>query len=429
MLKMMPPFDNAESKPSYSKLIDFIKISLFGLALSALWNGLNVLIIPLRILDLVNEAQKSTYLSFLVGSGLLLAILVQPMVGALSDHLKFSWGRRRPFILLGGLLVLIFLPGITMVSNYPGLFIVYCLLQISSNTAQSPYQGFIPDLVPEERRGVASGVKTILELIGGLAFVQLISFLVGSDRLGTGGPWLWLPLGSIAAVLLLMLLPTIFLIKESPRMVRAEKGWLLTAVRGFKINLRTDSSFLWFLVSRLLVLTAFTTLQKFALFFLRDTFGLIDPVRMTANLVIIVGLSTLIAAYLAGHFSDRIGRRVIGISSGLLGVVGLLILFFSHNFTQVLVGGSIAGLASGTFMSVNWALATDLVPRGEEARFLGLTNFATAGSSAVTLFIVGPLIDFFNAREPGLGYSVMFLSCIVYVIAGTLMLLKVRRNR
>ena len=87
-----------------------------------------------------------------------------------------------------------------------------------------------------------------------------------------------------------------------------------------------------------------------------------------------------------------------------------------------------AGLASGTFMSVNWALATDLVPHGEEARFLGLTNIATAGSSAATLFIVGTLIDFFNARESGLGYSVMFLICMIYVIAGTLMLLKIKRK-
>ena len=278
------------------------------------------------------------------------------------------------------------------------------------------------------RNRMASGVKTILELIGGLAFVQLISLLMDSDRLSTDGSWLWLPLGLIAAVLLLTLLPTILFVKEFPGQGNTKDGWLAAAVRGFKINLRTESSFLWFLVSRLLVLTAFTTLQKFALFFLRDTFGLTDPVRMTANLVIMVGISTLIAAYLAGHFSDRLGRRIIGISSGLFGFIGLLVLFVARSFTQVLIGASMAGLASGTFMSVNWALATDLVPRGEEARFLGLTNIATAGSSAVTLFIVGPLIDFFNARESGLGYSVMFLICMIYVIAGTLMLLKIKRK-
>lgn len=426
-MAMLPVVDT-DNKPSYSKPIDFIKISLLGLALSALWNGLNVLIIPLRILDLVNEAQKSTYLSFIIGSGLFLAILVQPVVGALSDRSKFRWGRRRPFILLGGLLVLILLPGVAVVSNYVSLFILYCLLQISSNTAQSPYQGFIPDLVPEKRRGMASGVKTILELIGGLAFVQLISLLMDIDRLSTGGTWLWLPLGLIAAILLLMLLSTVIFVREFPGQGNTKERWFTAAVRGFKIDLRKESSFLWFLVSRLLVLTAFTTLQKFALFFLRDTFGLTDPVRMTANLVIIVGISTLIAAYLAGHFSDRLGRRTIGISSGFFGFIGLLVLFVARNFTQVLIGASMAGLASGTFMSVNWALATDLVPRGEEARFLGLTNIATAGSSAVTLFIVGPLIDFFNARESGLGYSVMFLICMIYVIAGTLMLFKIRRK-
>ena len=76
-------------------------------------------------------------------------------------------------------------------------------------------------------------------------------------------------------------------------------------------------------------------------------------------------------------------------------------------------------------MSTNWALATDLVPEGEEARYLGLTNIATAGGAALAR-LIGPVIDFFNASSPNLGYSVMLGACFIYFIIGSAMLLKVK---
>ena len=88
--------------------------------------------------------------------------------------------------------------------------------------------------------------------------------------------------------------------------------------------------------------------------------------------------------------------------------------------------GSLLGLSFGAFMSANWALATDLVAKGEEARYLGLTNLATAGGSALTLFIMGPIIDHFNAYSAGFGYKVMFLVCFICLVVGPLLLLKIK---
>ena len=79
-------------------------------------------------------------------------------------------------------------------------------------------------------------------------------------------------------------------------------------------------------------------------------------------------------------------------------------------------------------MSSNWALATDLVARGEEARYLGLTNLATAGGAALAR-LIGPVIDFFNSYTPGLGYQVMLGACFVYFVAGSMLLLKIKKVR
>jgi len=92
----------------------------------------------------------------------------------------------------------------------------------------------------------------------------------------------------------------------------------------------------------------------------------------------------------------------------------------------VVLSGVLLGICFGAFMSSNWALATDLVATGEEARYLGLTNLATAGGSALTLFIIGPMIDRFNKYSSGLGYQTMFLVAFTCLVIGSLLVLKIK---
>ncbi len=136
---------------------DYFKITMLVFATTALWQSMHSIILPIRVLDFVPEAEKNTYLGLLTSTGLILAMLVQPIVGAFSDRCGSGWGRRRPFIFAGIALLVLLLPGVGLASSYAVLFTIYCLLQISSNTAQSTHQGFIPDLVPDNKRGLASG--------------------------------------------------------------------------------------------------------------------------------------------------------------------------------------------------------------------------------------------------------------------------------
>ena len=76
-------------------------------------------------------------------------------------------------------------------------------------------------------------------------------------------------------------------------------------------------------------------------------------------------------------------------------------------------------------MSTNWALATDLVAKGEEARYLGLTNLATAGGAALAR-LIGIAIDPLNAYSHGLGYQVMLGACFIYFAVGSVLLLKIK---
>jgi len=410
---------------NHFRRIDYIKITVFGFALAALWGSLHTIIIPLRLLDFVAEPQKNTYLGLLTFTGLVVAMAVQPIAGAISDRSGSGWGRRRPYILLGTILAILFLPGIGFSRSYAAIFILYCLLQASSNTAQGPYQAFIPDLMPKAKRGLASGVKGLLEILGGVTLLYPTALFMDRYSTGEGGFWLWLALGALAFVLLAAMIATVLTVKEQPG--RGSQLPLLSALnKSFKIDVKTNRDFIWFLVSRLLIFMAFTTMQTFALYFLQDVVGVTNPAAAMARFSIAAVVGMLAVVYLAGRISDRIGRRPLVVCSGLLGALGIaLVFFFQQSYTVIMLCGGLLGISFGAFISTNWALATDLVPKGEEARYLGLTNLATAGGSALAR-LVGPLIDFFNGYSSGLGYSAMLLICFVCFVVGSLLPMRIK---
>lgn len=419
---------------------DYLKITVLVFATTALWQGMHGIILPLRVLDFVPEADKNTALGLLISTGLILAMIVQPVVGAISDRSGFSWGRRRPFILLGALFLLLFLPGIGLSGSYVVLFAIYCLLQISSNTVQGPHQGFIPDLVPEGKRGLASGVKGLLEILGGVALLYPIAIFMDNYAIDQGSQWLWLSLALPGIVLLVFMVVTILTVREQPRsgglqpptinlnagiMLRRCLLWLRPPrIISF---IKAHRSFFWFLASRLFFFLAMAVIQRFALYFLRDIIETDDPAEAVFRFSILAVIGMLVVVYPAGRLSDRMGRKPIAFSSAILGSLGILIIILYQSYASIMIAAGILGVATGAFSSTNWALATDLVVKGKEARYLGLANMATAGAG-VLAGLVGPLIDHYEAVAIGMGYKIMLFACLLFFLLGGLLLLKVKSS-
>jgi Na+/melibiose symporter-like transporter len=409
---------------------DYFRITLLVFAIAALWQSLHGFILPVRILDFVPESQKNTYLGLITFTGLILGMLVQPIAGALSDRVRSRIGRRKPFILVGMTAAVLLLVGIGAAPLYTILFASYCLMQVASNTAQGPYQAYIPEMVPDGKRGQASGVKNLLEILGGVAFAGVSSVLIGRYSKGDGIIWLWLALAILGVVLVAATIATLFWVKENPVASPPEKKSLLASSFGvFRVDIGRHRPFIWFMASRLLVFAAFTTIQQFALYFFKDVVGVADPAGASFRFLIVSVIGMIAAAYPSGRLSDRIGRKSICISAALLGaVVILMIILLPKNVNILLFPAALIGVSLGAFSSTNWALATDLVHKGEEARFLGLANMATAGGGALAR-LIGPVIDFVNSKTANLGYTIMLSACVIYLVVGALLLLKVRHGK
>jgi MFS family permease len=451
---------------------DFLTINLFWIGLNFRNTAVGSIFMPYLVDSYAPADWKNTALSMMRFAGLVIAMLVQPAIGLISDRSTSRFGRRRPFILIGALLDLVFLAAIGLSWNYWSLLVAVLLIQFSMNISHGALQGLIPDMVPEDQRGRASAIKSIFELIP----IMLVGIIVAPM---VGGGYLGAAIITTGAVLLIAALVTIFFVKEQPlkekpdipfwppmiRVLGMLAGILLGALAGLAGGLliggivgllawplvgkstataimiglggvvamivaivigvwagaratigkeaKHHSSFIWWIVNRLFFLAAITSIQGFAFYFLMYAFKITreQAASLNGSLITIVGIFTLVSALLAGWLADRFNHKPLVGWSGILATLGgtmLLGTIWAPNQVLIYVAGSILGLATGMFMTSNWAMGTNLVPPEEAGRFLGISNLAGAGAGIIGGTIGGPVADYLNLRMPGLGYFVIF---------------------
>src|SRR5688500_11607146 len=149
-----------------------LTLSIYWLGIQTIWGGLNITIIPGRLDDLSRDTQ-GTMLAIIMLAGAVAPILIQPTVGVISDYTITRWGRRKPYIVIGSLLDVVFLAGIAFSNDFVALVAFYFLLQVSSNFAQGPFQGYVPDLVPAKQVGIASGLMGLMLTVGTIVGVGI----------------------------------------------------------------------------------------------------------------------------------------------------------------------------------------------------------------------------------------------------------------
>src|SRR5437588_538572 len=125
------------------------------------------------------------------------------------------WGRRRPYILTGTLLNVVALIWMASSRDITSLMLAYLLAQFSSNAAQAPFHALLPDIVPVEQRGLTSGVIGLLLIAGNIGGVIIAGlFIDASKPLPAYVQGLWLTYGIIIAILVVLMLVTLFSVRE-----------------------------------------------------------------------------------------------------------------------------------------------------------------------------------------------------------------------
>jgi MFS family permease len=418
-------------------------LSFFWFATNAHWTAILLVTMPSQIKSAVGNDVKGSALGLALGIGALISMLAAPVFGALSDRIHLPGGRRKPWVVIGtignvvGLFGLAFLIQPGHPESVTGWILAFLFVQLFNNIATAPYSALIPDLVPAEQRGSASGWMGLMTMLG--TFVGGLTGLF-MDLMGGITVVYYVLIG----LMLLGMLVTLVGVKEPDVVITQTFNWS-EFWRGL-YNPFKHRDFTWVFLTRMLVTMGIYTVQEFLQYFMGDVVGAPfalpglgvvadSPEAAVSFFILPLLLGAIISSIVAGVLSDRYGRKVmVYIAGALMGVVALIYVFF-HSFILVVLTGVVFGLGYGAYESVDWALASDVLPSMDDfAKDMGVWHVALVLPQVISTPIAGVLLDNFQAvgrvqNIPNLGYTVIFCVAVVYFIFGTVFVRQIKGVR
>ena len=416
----------APAQPRFGNL-RHTALSAFWFGNFFMWQPLTTIVIQNQIDAVVPKANQGTAIGLAVSVGGLFAMTIPPIIGAISDRITTPIGRRRPIMIGATLLTLPGLLVLATANSYPQIVIGYALVQFFFNAAGAAYAGIIPDVVPAQDFGRASGfLATMVQLGSGAGlFANTLFSGAHQDR------WIYL---AFAVVIVLTLIPTSLAAKgEGSQPPPARKRMPLQAAIHEFFRPMLGGDFAWVIFTRFFVSAGITAVAYYLNNFFRDVVGVADPGTFTSEWFLVVLLVAIPFGLAGGYFSDRMHKRKIFVfaSGGFQAFVALIfIAFFPKSLPVVFALGAAYGIGYGLYYAVDWALACDTLPdRASSAKDMGLFHIALTLPQFVVPFFAGPALDHFNAVSPNLGYRVVFASAIVLLAIGTIFVSRIRSVR
>jgi MFS family permease len=396
------------------------RISLYWLGLTAIDGAVGLFIQNRLNFGGFATALEVGRISFLISiPTAIIGILVQPTVGYLSDYTVSKWGRRKPYIVVGSLLDLVFLVGIALANDVIVLAAFVALLAFSTNIARGPFQGYVPDLVPEPQVGLASSMVGLMQILGNVTGFLLVTLAVAAGRIE-------LSIAAVAIVELVTMLAVVLRVgRGQPALDRAGRSWGQIARETWGTDILRERSYVWLVASRLFFLMGGSILVNYIITYLHQSHGMTQDEANNTNfvLLILVVLGNLVAIVPAARTSDRIGRKPVIYASCVIGCAGVTIAALAPNVPLALLGGLLFGVSAGMFLAVDWALMTDIIPKAASGRYMGLSNVATGSAALLAVASGGLLLDFVN-NVFGLGTgprAAYLLGAVYYLVAMVLL--------
>ena len=440
------------AKERHVSLFDQINLNVFWIANNFHWQALLAIVIPSMVAKLLDPAQKDINLALVVIWGTLVAVVVNPLVGAISDYATFRMGRRRPFMIWGtvlNIIVLVLFAFSPSFTSSPAVLLflfslLFLLLQFSNNLANSPWSAIIADNVPEHQRGLTAGFNGLFTLLGTIAGSLVAGLILNKNDA--------LPLYKnevvevfilIAVVQILFVAYTVLTVKETPLPAKAgRRVEIMPALRKFLFHPARYPDLSWVLLARLLMMMGIWGVFYFLQYYFDDVLGgpgvktilfnsPFSGEQFSGTLFLpVLLLLALPTSIIAGSLSDRHGRKgLVYLAGAVMTIVCLLFIIFQNQY-GALISGAFFGIGYGAYTSVDWALTTDVLPPTDEAgKFMGLWSAMGILPQVIGITIGGVLLQLMHTLPNHIGYTTLFIVTIVYFGLGTLVIRQVKGVR
>ncbi|HZU66984.1 MAG TPA: MFS transporter [Ktedonobacteraceae bacterium] len=369
------------------------------------------IVLPLQILAF-DPGNKVADLAIITGVGSFFGLVVNPIAGALSDRTTRAWGRRRPWLIAGGLLSAVVLVLLAYAPGVIGLLIEWIVYQIVVNAVLAALLATIPDQVPRSQRGTVSAYTGLSYPLGLILGTLLVTRVLKSAIA---------PSYYVIAAIFLVVIVAFALILPDKQLARGimPSFHLGRFLASFWISPRRYPDFAWAWITRFLLIMSSAVVTVYLLYYLQDVLhfstGLAAQRATTFNSI--YGVILIVFAFLSGFVSDRIQRRKIFVmSAGIIVAVSMLILAFVTSWAGVLVAAAIFGLGYGVYIAVDIALITEVLPSaGDRGKDMGVFNIANSLPQVIVPIIAVITVSSFH------NYSVLFVVvAIAAVLSGVL---------
>ncbi|AEE47585.1 MFS transporter [Cellulomonas fimi] len=378
--------------------------------------------IAVKVDSIVPEAQRTSAVALVAGFGAAAAFVANVLFGRLSDRTTSRWGRRRPWIVGGTVVMTLAFVVMALGTTVPMVTLGWFLAQIGANAALAPFVATLADQVPRAQRGkiaAALGMAQNVGIYGGTLVAQffqdqLLIMFVGPAVLAI------VAMGVYAFVLPDQVLPT----KPASMSLRE---WVTT----FWVSPRRHPDFALAWWSRFLVILATFMFTTFRLFYMQDRIGLDagDAVAAVSTGVLIYTVVLLAVSPVAGWISDRTGRRKVFVAgSTLIFAVGTLMLTQASTVGQFYAVEAVLGLAYGIYVGVDLALVVDVLPNPDDSgKDLGVFNMANAIPQTLAPALGGVLLAVNSATNQN--YDLLLWVAGIASVIGALVVLPIKKVR
>ena len=358
-------------------------------------------------------------------------LLVQPVVGALSDRTWGRLGRRRPYFLTGAILAstaLFFMP--TSSSLWMAATLLW-VLDASINISMEPFRAFVADKLDASQRTAGFVMQSFFIGVGASMANALPLVL---SRLGVSGNTPGgVPLSvkysfqAGAVVFLACVLWTVATTSEFPpedpaafdRARRGKRGFgplfgeIAQSIREMPVTMR-----------QLAVVQLFTWLGLFCmwLFFVpataRHVFGATDPqsalytrgIEWGGFAFAFYSITCFVVALVLPRLADASSRKAVHIGALICGAIGLLSVYVIHDRYVLLLSMVGVGIAWASILSMPYAILSTALPPTRMGVYMGVFNFFIVIPEITAALLFGPLIRLlFGTDNPNAPlYMVMF---------------------
>ncbi|WP_297089858.1 MFS transporter [Thermococcus sp.] len=353
-----------------------------------------------------------------------IGLFIPVLLGYYSDTLKSKHGRRRPFIMAGGLLAgiaaLMIYTGYAMGVPLWGFALTLGFFYLSMHLYTAQYRALMPDTIESGQRGKASGVITLLEWAGNLFLFGLAGFLIAKAVAETGEnegikalaqtPYLKIPFLVTAVFLIGAALFVYFIVREpeAPEIEEDESLWkyLKSIVENRDFLKFYAAQTLWWMSFEFIAIFLYGILA-YILYGSATEENIKAVTSLGLYLMALFNITVLLGALPGGIIYDKLGRRLSIILGGIIFALPQLWGWFIKSQTEIVIALGVAGLGWGVLMAASYPVIGDLLTKFEREAFTGrYYGFFEATRSLPVLLagvIGGAIVDL-----AGENYRVLF---------------------